>query len=518
MNPNPTKIPHNPGCYIFLDDVKNIIYVGKAKDLKKRVSSYFNRKDLDVKTQAMLAQAKDIDFIITNNEIEALILENNLIKKNTPKYNIDLKDSKRYAYLEIVKEKFPRLLLARKTKSEGKLFGPFTSAQKRDYVKDVLTKNFKIRTCTKFPKKPCLRYHIGICDAPCAGKQSEEKYNENIRAVEMILKGKSNQILKILDKRMRNASNTQDFERSLEFREQIKAIKWLNEKQNMERQKQYNEDIINYIVKKDKIYLMLFNIHEGILENKKDFEFSYIENFLEEFLVQYYSEAVVPKEIILPREIDESIAKFLEKISNQKVIISMPQKGEKKELLELVKKNIEIQFFREKEKLEDLQKKINLEEIPEVIECFDVSHLSGTSSVASMVQFRGAIPDKSNYRRFKLKTIEGIDDFAAMAEVVRRRYYKLVQEKSQLPNLIVIDGGIGQLSYAIKELEKLDVKVPIISLAKKQEEIYIPGKSKPIKLDKKSKGLLLLIAIRDEAHRFAIKYNRLLRSKKLVEK
>jgi excinuclease ABC subunit C len=334
----------------------------------------------------------------------------------------------------------------------------------------------------------------------------------------MILKGKTEEILKKLEEDMKSLSNSQDFEKAIKIREQINSIKYLREKQNMERQKEYNEDIINYVIKENKVYLMIFNIYKGILENKKDFEFSYNPNFFEEFLVQYYSENSIPKELILPEAIDESIIKFLEKIGGKKIVVIVPQKGEKKELLDLVLKNIKIHFFGDIERLKDLQNRLNLEEIPEVIECFDISHLSGTSSVGSMVQFRNAKPDKSNYRRFKIKTVDGIDDFKAVAEVVRRRYYRLVLEKSQLPNLIVIDGGIGQLNYAMKSLKELGIKVPIISIAKREEEIYVPNKAKPIKLDKKNKGLLLLIAIRDEAHRFAIKYNRLLRGKSMLEK
>ncbi len=518
MKPDLTKVPHNPGCYLFLDKDRKIIYVGKAKDLRKRVTSYFSKKDHDAKTQVMLSEARDIDFIVTNSEVEALILENNLIKKNTPKYNIDLKDSKRYAYLEVTNEKFPRLLIARKTKSEGRLYGPFTSAQNRDYIRQVLIKTFKIRTCNKLPKRPCLRYHIGLCEAPCVGKQTEEDYLSNIKSVETVLKGKIKKLIKNLGKSMLNSSNTQDYERAMRYRDQIRALKFLEERQTMERQKKYNEDIINYLVKGDKVYLMLFNIHKGMLENKQDFEFEKKSEFLEEFLVQYYSENPIPKEIILPEKVERSIGEYLRKLRGKKLILNVPQKGEKKELLDLVEKNIEIQYFGDADKLNDLKNKINLQEIPSVIECFDISHLAGTALVGSMVQFRNAKPDKSNYRRFKIKTVEGIDDFAAIAEIVRRRYYRLVMNKEPLPNLIVIDGGVGQLHYAIKELEKLGVKVPVVALAKKEEEIYIYGKKEPLRLDKKSKGLLLLIAIRDEAHRFAIKYNKLLRSKKLREK
>jgi len=508
-----SKIPDNPGCYLFLDEAGKIIYVGKAKNLKKRVSSYFSKKDHDEKTLALLRQTQNVDFIVTNNEVEALILENNLIKKNTPKYNIDLKDSKRYAYLEITNEEFPKLEIERKTKSDGKLYGPFTSGQKRDYVRDLLIKTFKIRTCNKMPKKPCLRYYIGLCDAPCVNKISKERYNDNVKQAEMILRGKVDKLVDNLGKIMKNASNTQDYEVALETRDKINAVKWLREKQTMERQKTYDEDVINYIEEKGRVYLMVFNVHEGILENKKDFEFDGGEDFFEEFLVQFYSETEIPSEIIVPHKIDESIIDYLEKLRGKKVRINVPEKGEKKDLLDLVKKNIEIQFFSNVDKLTDVKNKLNLSDLPVVIECFDISHLGGTNNVASMVQFRNAVADKSNYRRFKLRTVEGIDDFAAMKEVVGRRYKKLLANKENMPNLIMIDGGAGQLSSAMEILSELNLKIPIIALAKREEEIYIPGRKTPLKLSKKSKTLLLLIQIRDEAHRFAIKYQRLLRKK-----
>ena len=261
----------------------------------------------------------------------------------------------------------------------------------------------------------------------------------------------------------------------------------------------------------------IFNSKKGLIENKIEFEFDYKEGFLEDFLVQYYSENQIPSEIILPTEVEFSVNEYLDKVKNEKVKLTKPEKGEKKDLLDLVRMNIEINLFGDYEKIEDLQESLRLNDLPRVIECFDISHLSGTSTVASMVQFRNGKPDKSNYRRFKIQTVEGIDDFSSMAEVIRRRYSKLKFEKLAFPNLIVVDGGKGQLSSALNELEKLNLKVPIISLAKREEEIFLPGKSNPIILDKKSKALKLLQHIRDEAHRFAISYNRLLRKKKVRE-
>ena len=510
------NIPDNPGCYLFRDSSNRIIYVGKAKNLRKRVKSYFQKNELDPKTEAMTQKIDSVDFIVTDNEVEALILENNLIKKHSPRYNIDLKDSKRYAYIELTDEDFPRLLIARRKEGGGKYFGPFVSAAARDYILSALRKSFQIRTCKRMAKKPCLRHQIELCQAPCIGNISKVEYSERIRSVELILKGKTNEFIKSKTREMKLASDKLDFERALVLRNQIGAIERLKEKQLMELQKRYDEDIINYIIKDGRVYLILFNIYKGILENKQEFEFETSANFLDDFLVQYYSENAVPAELILPQEIDDALISFLRVKRNGTVNVKVPKIGERKQLLELVLKNIELSFFSEVEALEALKNELNLPAIPAVIESFDISHLSGTSTVGSMVQFKNAKPAKSNYRRFKIKTVDGIDDVGAIAEVVRRRYTRLVKEESELPDLIVIDGGIGQLNSALAELRKLGLLIPILSIAKKFEEVYVPGLTFPLRLDRRSKALKLIQQVRDEAHRFAISYNRLLRKKSSI--
>ncbi|MEM0465598.1 MAG: excinuclease ABC subunit UvrC [Candidatus Pacearchaeota archaeon] len=515
-----SNLPNLPGCYIFKDKEGKILYIGKAKDLKKRVLSYFQKplEEYDSKTKALIKNIDTIDFIVTESEKESLILENNLIKKHSPKYNINLKDSKRYAYLELTNEDFPRLLIARQKKEEGKYFGPFTSAEKRDYILETLTRIFKIRTCKKFPKKPCLRYSINLCEAPCIGNISKEKYSKKIKLVESVLKGKIKRIIKFLNEKMKKESKSQNFEKALEIRNVIQSLEYLKERQRVERQKKYNEDIINYVIKDNLVYLLLFNIYKGTLNNKQEFVFEKTEDFFEEFLLQYYSENPIPKEIILPHHIDESMKTYLSYKRGKKVKITVPDIGDKKILLDLVLKNIEIVFFSDTEKLEALKKELNLEETPRVIECFDVSHLSGTLQTGSMVQFRNGIPDKSNYRRFKIKSVNQIDDFAAIEEIVFRRYYRIKKEKLNLPNLIIIDGGRGQLNSALKALKKLNLNIPVISISKEFEEIYLPNINEPLKLEKKNIALQLIQKIRDEAHRFAIYYNKLLRKKSLFEK
>ncbi len=511
------SLPKNPGCYIFRDSGRRIIYIGKAKDIRKRVSSYFQKKEHDAKTEALISHIDSVDFIVTDNEVEALILENNLIKKNQPKYNILLKDAKRYAYIQLTDEDFPRLLLARKRAGTGRYFGPFTSGAERDQVLRIAQRLFQIRTCRRMPKRPCLRYHINLCTAPCAGHATLEEYARQIRKTSKFLSGRADELVKELESDMRAASASQRYEKALLFRDQINALRHLTEQQNVERQKTYDEDIINYVVREGKAYVNLFNIYKGMLINRQEFVFDHDDGFLEEFMTRFYSESRVPKEIIIPKKTDDAIQGYLETLRKSKVRVTVPQKGEKKQLLGLVKKNIEITYFGQTEKLEALRTKLRLQDNPYVIECFDISHTGGTSTVGSMVQFRNAKPDKSNYRRFRIRTVEGIDDFTAIAEVVRRRYARLKMENADMPDLVIIDGGKGQLSSALGELEKLRIKLPVISIAKKLEEIYFPGSKFPLRLDKKEKALRFVQEIRDEAHRFAISYHKLLRSKGVRE-
>jgi len=518
-----TGVPDNPGCYIFSDSEGHILYIGKAKNLKKRVKSYFQKKDHDPKTEKLVREIRSVDFLITQNEVEALILESTLIKKNNPKYNIDLKDDKSFAYIRITHEPFPRIVIARDRdrQSPGEFFGPFVSSASRDYIIATLKKTFKLRTCKKIPKKPCLRFHINQCDPPCIDKITPTEYDEKLKRIRLILKGKTSELINTMTGEMKTASENLNFEYAMELRNQVNAVKSLEEKQKMDRQKKYDEDIIHFMTRNDSVFLLLFNVYKGILENKKAFQFDNNlsgEEFFEEFLVRYYSENPIPNEIIVPADVGEPVHSFLKMKAGKAVHITIPSRGEKKQLLDLVLKNIEITFFGDMEKLKDLKTKLKMQEIPEIIECFDISHISGSAMVASMVRFRNALPDKANYRKYKIKTVEGVDDFKATAEVVRRRYTRLKNENAELPHLVLIDGGIGQLNAAVAEMKNLDINIPIISLAKRFEEIYVPGVEHPLVLNRKSKALHLLQHIRDEAHRFAITYNRLLRKSYVLKK
>ncbi|WNY23127.1 UvrABC system protein C [Methanimicrococcus hongohii] len=573
-------IPTSSGCYIYRDKEDEIIYIGKAKNLKKRVSSYFQKRDLDPKTRLLVKHIHSVDFIITANEVEALILENTLIKKHNPKYNIDLKDSKSYAFIHISGDDFPRIGILRRATAKGKLYGPFVSAKERDEILDVVKRTFKLRSCRNMPKRPCLRYHIGNCMAPCTGNIPKEEYKKAIDKADSVLRGNSAELAEKLRTEMEEFAKKQEFEIAKDLRDQIYALEYLNNRQHVARQINHDEDVINYIVRDGKIYIMVFNVVKGTLVGKEEFSFLYHQNFLEEFLVRYYSGHETPSEIILPdaseiqeeeaytrsddvvletsaaisnsnlnsnlnsnpktesktksetdlktksesktentgsENISRSLIDFLSQRHGKTVKITVPKRGDKKDLLLLAEKNIEIAFFSATSKVEELGKRLMLPEPPRVIECFDISHLSGTHTVASMVQFRDGKADKSNYRRFKIKTVDGINDFASIAEVVNRRYTRLLEEEKPLPDLIVIDGGKGQLSYAVDVLKKLGIRTPVISLAEREEEIFVPGLSDPLPIKKNEKASLYLQEIRDEAHRFAVTFNRQLREKALTD-
>lgn len=512
----PSSLPHAPGCYLFMDGDGGVLYVGKAKDLNRRVASYFRRSGHEQKTAMMLSAATALDFIITGSEVEALILENALIKKHQPRFNINLRDAKQYAYIELTAEPFPAIRIARKAVGDGQFFGPFVSAAERDYIRDVVRKTFRLRTCRKLPKRACLRYHIHTCSAPCIGEVTGERYDDAVRKASLVLKGKTGELLACLREEMGEAAASEQFEQALMLRDQIRALERLSERQDIARRKRGDEDIINYAVHAGTVHLMLFNVFRGTLGNKSEYSFDWHPDFLEEFLVQYYSENPVPSEVVIPDPAGDSIGEFLAVRKGGKVTVTVPKMGAKKRLLDLVATNIEAVSLGGHAKILELQEALTLDSPPSVIECFDISHLSGSSVVGAMVRFRDGRPDKKGYRRFRIRTIDRIDDPASIAEVVRRRYTRLVKEGGELPDLILIDGGRTQMHAAQGELNALGLGVPVIALAKKNEEIYIPGRAFPLPVSKKEKGSLYLQEIRDEAHRFAIAYHRLLRKKEAV--
>jgi len=511
-----TLLPDEPGCYLYKDASGRIIYVGKARNLKKRVSSYFSKTIHDPKTRALIDAACDLDFIVTPSETEALLLENTLIKKYTPKYNIDLRDSKSYAFIHLTGDPYPRITIARKRGPKGQYFGPFVSGHERDHVFAVVKKTFMLRSCRRLPKRPCLRYHIGTCLAPCTGNVSEEEYGEQVRRAAAVMSGKSDEMIASLEKEMKVCSDELAFEKALLLRDQITAISHLKNRQIVDRNKRRNEDVVSFEVRNGICYLMLFPVAHGTLGDKEEYVFDWHEDAFEEFLVQYYATHAPPNELIVPETPGEALAAYLSAQKDSVVRVTVPQRGEKYDLLKLVAHNIEAHFFGGEAKCAALQKRLHLAEPPVVIECFDISHSAGTAMVGSMVQFRYGRPDKRKYRRFKIKTVDQIDDFAAIAEVVTRRYTRLRDEGGDYPDLIIIDGGKGQLSAATRALQEVGVRLPVISIAKREEEIYVPGFEHPLPIKKNEKASLFVQEIRDEAHRFAIQYNRLLRRKEVT--
>jgi excinuclease ABC subunit C len=509
-------LPETSGCYLFANADGTVIYVGKAKNLKKRVASYFQEKDHDTKTRSLVAHIASVDVMVTNTETEAFLLENTLIKKHQPRYNIDLKDAKRFAGIELTGGEFPRLVIARRPGSDGTFFGPFVSAAERDEVFKVVKRVFHLRTCKKLPKRPCLRRHMQSCSAPCTGAISRVEYAGLVKKAAMLLKGNTGGLLDLLRQEMAERSASQDYERALAIRNEIAAITHLAERQHVERRREYDQDVIVFEATGGKVYLVVFSVELGALAGKQEFTFDASGDFFEEFLVQYYSEREPPAELVLDHNPGPALVEFFSHRKGRRVQVIVPQRGEKKNLLMLARKNLETAFFRDALKAGELGIALSLESTPSVIECFDISHLSGTAMVGSMVRFRDGKPEKGSYRRFRIQTVEGVDDVASVSEVVSRRYRHLVEDGAPLPDLVIIDGGKGQLAAARHALQSLKISIPVIAIAKREEDVYMPDAALPLRLDRKGIALHYIQEIRDEAHRFAITYNRLLRKKEVI--
>ena len=528
------RLPESPGVYRFYNEEDTLIYVGKAKNIKKRVSSYFNKSTgVNRKTLKLVSEITRIDFTVSNSEFDALLLENNFIKQNQPKYNILLKDDKTFPYICILKERFPRIIYTRKyVPSQGEYFGPFSSVVAMKNVLELTRKLYSIRTCSlvlsqqnidqkKF--KVCLEYHIGNCKGPCEGLQHEKSYLEEIEQARNILKGNLTIVYQHFKMQMKLASDNLEFERAQLYKDKLDTLERFQSKSLVVNKDLTDIDVFTITSTEEYAYVNYLQIKEGAIVFSKTIE---LKKKLDEPDDELLSIAVV--------ELREQIH------SNNRLILSnititllennvenvVPQIGDKKKLLGLSIKNAlelkkEREIFREgkktrqKEVLLILQKDLQLQHVPLVIECFDNSNLQGTTPVASMVRFVNGKPEKNGYRHFNIKTVEGANDFASMKEIVGRRYARILQEEGKLPDLIVVDGGKGQLSSACEALTELGIygKVPVIGIAKKLEEIYYPEDPLPLHISKKSPGLLLLQQIRDEAHRFAITFHRQKRSK-----
>lgn len=543
-------MPKLPGCYQYFDKNNEIIYIGKAKNLYNRVNSYFvGDKSDSVKLSVMVPQIERIECIVVNSEIEALILENELIKKYKPKYNILLKDDKKFPYFLITKEDYPRITVVRKANKnplKGKYYGPYTDSRAMYATLEVINKLFPIKKCTtpKYKTRPCLYYDIGQCLAPCQNKVSPEEYQKLIKNVELFLSGKRKELIKTLKKEMENASKNFEFEKALLYRNSINDIEKTMEKQSVVfKSTSINYDYIGISNSSNLICISILQIRQGRLINKKDFSFSQIlqnktdiNEIIESTIREYYiilNDEELPSKIILDETFDEVelYKKWLSLRRNADVDIVKAKTSTDKEMLKIAKKNAD--FNLEQLKLKELnqiqndynevgsyiQEKLKLTKFPHTIECYDISHIQGTNTVASGVYFENGQPKKSMYRKYKLKTIEKgeVDDFKSMREILSRRFKRIKSGKINPPDLIIIDGGKGQLSSVIAIMKEFELKLNIVSLAKREEEVFLPSQSNPVIFAKNSPALHLFQRIRDEAHRFAITFHRQQRSKTMLK-
>ena len=529
-------LPDKPGVYLMHDAEGKVIYVGKAVVLKNRVRSYFrNLASHTPKVKAMVAKIAEIETIITSSEVEALILECNLIKKYRPRYNISLKDDKTYPYLKVtMQEDFPRLHMTRRLSRDGaKYYGPYADAGAMYETMKLLKTMFPLRTCRKMnPDRPCLNYHIKRCLAPCAGYVSKEEYGKMIKSVCMVLDGRTTELERDLKQRMQEAAEEYAFEEAARLRDQLQAVERLNESQKAVTNNGGDMDVIGFAQDMTGNCLQIFFVRKGKLIGRDNF---FLQDGGEEpqevltaFLKQYYNEATfIPREIVLPQlpEVEEQqvIELWLRQKAERKVELIQPQRGVKRELLQLANDNAlkllqerlrkgSLSLKNDEQAAEELQQALGLTHSLERMDCFDISHTQGSETVASMVVFRNGSISKKDYRKYKIVSAEGKpDDFKSMQEVVYRRY----KDYEDLPNLVVIDGGKGQLSSALEVIRGLGLAdLPVVGLAKREEEIFIPHQSTSILLDRDSAALHLIQRIRDEAHRFAITFHRKLRGKR----
>ena len=521
-------LPTSPGCYIHKDKNGTIIYVGKAKNLRNRVRSYF-RGSHDTKTEALVSEIVDFEFIVTESNIEALLLEINLIKGNKPKYNIMLKDDKSYPFIKITNERYPRLIITRQVKKDGGLyFGPYPDVGAANEIKRLLDRIFPFRKCTNPPSKVCFYYHIGQCIAHTICKKDEAYFKSMAQEVSDFLKGQDNKIIDDLKGKMATAAQTMEFERAAEYRDLIQAIGTLRTKQRVMAKDLQNRDVFGYYVDKGWMCVQVFFVRQGKLIERDVNLFPYYNDPDEDFLTyvgQFYQEKshLVPNEVLIPQDIDEEAVKAL---VDTKIV--KPQRGEKKQLVNLAIKNARVSLEQKFNLLEKSVEKTqgaieNLGRLLQIptpvrIESFDNSNIMGTSPVSAMVVFVNGKPSKKDYRKYKIKTVVGPDDYASMREVIRRRYGRVQREALTPPDLIVIDGGQGQVNIAKQVIqEELGLDIPIAGLQKNDKhqthELLFGDPLEVVELSRNSQEFFLLQRIQDEVHRFAITFHRQLRSK-----
>ena len=530
-----TSLPEEPGIYQYFDKLDQIIYVGKAKNIKKRVSSYFNKTQENNKTRLLVKSIANIKYIVVKSELDALLLENNLIKTYQPKYNIQLKDDKTFPWIVVTNESFPRVFSTRqKELVNGTLFGPYPNVKTMNVLLGLIREMYPLRTCSldlsakklaEKKYKTCLEFHIGKCLGPCVQLQTETEYNIMIEEIELLLKGKTYSLIQALRKKMLYLSESYKFEEAQKLKLTIEQIEKYRSKSNIVSSKLNDIDVFCFLEATTRFFVNYLVIQEGsiihgytteVQKKLDENETTLINYVLPELRAKFQSKS---KEVIVEKPLESLFPDFH---------FSVPQKGEKKELIDWSKRNI-YYFKKDREKranlqnpqassdriLEKLRTDFNLKDLPIHMECFDNSNFQGTNAVSACVVFKNAKPSKQDYRHFNIKTVIGPDDFASMQEVVYRRYKRLLDENQSLPQLVIIDGGKGQLSAAMEAIEKLGLrgKIALVGIAKKLEEIFFPGDQYPIYLDKRSESLRTIQFMRNEAHRFGITHHRDKRSK-----
>jgi excinuclease ABC subunit C len=542
------SLPNGPGVYQHKDAEGKVLYVGKAKNLRTRVRQYFQKsRTVEPRIDSMLSKATDLEIIVTDSEVEALILEANLIKKLKPRYNVNLKDDKSYPYIVITNEPYPRVFVTRQIRKDGsRYFGPYTDVRNIRSALKSIRDIFPIRSCNYFIDdesikkrkiKVCLDYHIKKCEGPCEGLVSQEQYSAMIGQVAELLHGKAGSLIQKMQSAMETLATNMRFEEAATLRDRIKGLQAYSERQKAVDLDPLDRDIIAFASEGDDACGVIFKIRDGKMVGRQHYYLSNVDQkpeseILETLLQQYYLEAdFIPNEVFLSSAIEEvdAMQQWLRGKRGEPVAVIHPTEGEEARLVRLSKSNA--QFLLDELKLQkmkradyvphavkSLQRDLRLNRLPRKIECFDNSNIQGSDPVASMVVFVDGKPKKSEYRKFKIRSVEGPDDFASMREVIQRRYQKLLDERSEFPDLIMVDGGKGQLSSAVEVLAALGISdQPIIGLAKRLEEVFVPGKGEPEFMPKTSTGLRLLQQVRDEAHRFAITFHRSLRNKRTLQ-
>ncbi len=534
------QVPDRPGVYLYKDAKAQIIYIGKAASLRSRVRSYFqDSRARDPKTDALVAQIRDLEYIVTTNELEAMILESTLVKKHRPRYNIILRDDKHYPFLKLTtNEDFPRLVVARRVQPDGAAyFGPFYPATAMRETLRLVRQLFPLRTCRikidgTLPR-PCLQYYIHRCNAPCTGWETREGYSKTVREVERFLEGRNDDLAADLTREMEAAAEETKFERAAALRDRIQALNTVRERQQMISTDEADADIVGVVRQGSEACVQLFFVRKGRLLGRESFFFERVAGWtdgdiLSAFVRQFYVRDVTPPpEIVLSEALPEAelTAEWLSQRRGGRVELLAPQRGRKRELVAMAEENAALALQshllsrgnRQQVVLEDLQRALSLPELPHRVEAFDISTIQGHETVASMVVWVDGDMKRDEYKRYKIRTVTGTDDFASMQEVLGRRYGKALETEGVLPDLIVLDGGRGQLNVGIKALEAIGLDyIPIAALAKRAEEVYLPERLQPLVLDMGSPALQALQKMRDEAHRFAITYHKKLRSRRAI--